>query len=164
MTTTLTPCLWFDGNGLEAAEYYVSVIPDSRITDVSHYGPDQPGQEGSVLTVAFELAGRPFTALNGGPAFKFTEAISLQVNAVDQGEVDRYTELLTAGGGEIGPCGWVKDRFGLSWQVVPEALIELIGDPDPLRANGAMQAMLGMTKIDIQALRDAADAAAAATA
>jgi predicted 3-demethylubiquinone-9 3-methyltransferase (glyoxalase superfamily) len=164
MTTTLTPCLWFDGNGLEAAEYYVSVFPDSRITDVSHYGPDQPGQEGTVLTVAFELAGRPFTALNGGPAFKFTEAISLQVSAADQGEVDRYTDLLTAGGGEIGPCGWVKDRFGLSWQVVPEALIELIGDPDPLRANGAMQAMLGMTKIDIQALRDAADAAAAPAA
>lgn len=159
--TTITPCLWFDGSGLEAAEYYVSVIPDSRITDVSHYGPDQPGKEGTVLTVAFELAGRPFTALNGGPAFTFTEAISLQVSAADQGEVDRYTELLTADGGEVGPCGWVKDRFGLSWQVVPEALVELIGDPDPLRANAAMQAMLGMTKIDIQALRDAADAAAA---
>jgi predicted 3-demethylubiquinone-9 3-methyltransferase (glyoxalase superfamily) len=157
--TTITPCLWFDGNGLEAAEYYVSVVPDSRITDVSYYGPDQPGKEGTVLTVAFELAGRPFTALNGGAAFKFTEAISLQVSAADQGEVDRYTDQLTAGGGEVGPCGWVKDRFGLSWQVVPQALIELIGDPNPLRANAAMQAMLGMTKIDIQALRDAADAA-----
>jgi predicted 3-demethylubiquinone-9 3-methyltransferase (glyoxalase superfamily) len=164
MTTTITPCLWFDGNGLEAAEYYVSVIPDSRITDVSHYGPDQPGKEGTVLTVAFELAGRPFTALNGGPAYKFTEAISLQVNAANQGEVDRYTELLTADGGEAGPCGWVKDRFGLSWQVVPEALIELLGDPNPLRANAAMQAMLGMKKIDIQALRDAADAAARSSA
>jgi predicted 3-demethylubiquinone-9 3-methyltransferase (glyoxalase superfamily) len=156
--TAITPCLWFDGNGLEAAEYYVSVIPDSRITDVSHYAADQPGQEGAVLTVAFELAGRPFTALNGGPAFKFTEAISLQVSAANQEEVDRYTEQLTAGGGEVGPCGWVKDRFGLSWQVVPDALIELIGDPDPLRANAAVQAMMGMTKIDIQALRDAADA------
>ena len=114
------------------------------------------------MTVAFELAGRPFTALNGGPQFKFTEAISLQVSAADQGEVDRYTEQLTAGGGEVGPCGWVKDRFGLSWQVVPEALTELIGDPNPLRANAAVQAMLGMTKIDIQALRDAADAAAPA--
>jgi len=157
--TTITPCLWFDGNGLEAAEHYVSVIPDSRITDVSYYGPEQPGEQGAVMTVAFELAGRPFTALNGGPAYKFSEAVSLQVNARDQDEVDRYSEQLTAGGGEVGPCGWVKDRFGLSWQVVPDALVELIGDPNPLRANAAVQAMLGMHKIDIQALRDAADAA-----
>ena len=160
--TTITPCLWFDGNGLEAAEHYVSVIPDSRITDVSYYGPDQPGEQGKVMTVAFELSGRPFTALNGGPMYKFTEAVSMQVSAHDQDEVDRYTEQFTAGGGEIGPCGWVKDRFGLSWQVVPEALMELIGDQDPLRANAAVQAMLGMTKIDIQALRDAAAAAATA--
>jgi predicted 3-demethylubiquinone-9 3-methyltransferase (glyoxalase superfamily) len=158
--TTITPCLWFDGNGLEAAELYVSVIPNSRITDVSYYGPDQPGKEGEAMTVAFELAGRPFTALNGGPQFKFTEAISLQVSAADQGEVDRYTELLTADGGEVGPCGWVKDRFGLSWQVVPEELIKLVGDQNPVRANAAVQAMLGMTKINIQAMRDAADAAA----
>ena len=162
--TTITPCLWFDGNGLEAAEYYVSVIPNSRITHVSHYGPDQPGEEGAVLTVAFELAGRPFQALNGGPQFKFTEAISLSVNAVDQAEVDRYTDMLTADGGEVGPCGWVKDRFGLSWQIVPDALPELLSDPDPVRANAAMQAMLGMMKIDIQALRDAADAAHAPSA
>jgi predicted 3-demethylubiquinone-9 3-methyltransferase (glyoxalase superfamily) len=157
--TTITPCLWFDGNGMEAAEYYVSVVPNSRITDVSYYGPDQPGKEGSVLTVAFELAGRSFTALNGGPQYKFTEAISLQLSAADQDEVDQYTERLTADGGEVGPCGWVRDRFGLSWQVVPDALLELIGDPNPLRANAAVQAMLGMTKIDIQALRDASDAA-----
>jgi predicted 3-demethylubiquinone-9 3-methyltransferase (glyoxalase superfamily) len=162
MTTTITPCLWFDGNGLEAAEYYVSVIPDSKITDVSYYGPDQPGKEGSVLTVAFELAGRPFTALNGGPHYKFSEAVSFQVSAADQDEIDRYTELLTADGGEVGPCGWVKDRFGLSWQVVPDELPVLISDPNPLRANAAMQAMLGMTKIDIQAIRDAADAVAPA--
>jgi predicted 3-demethylubiquinone-9 3-methyltransferase (glyoxalase superfamily) len=160
--TTITPCLWFDGNGLEAAEAYVSIIPDSRVTDVSYYGPEQPGEKGAVMTVAFELAGRPYTALNGGPQFKFTEAISLQVSAADQGEVDRYTELLTADGGEVGPCGWVKDRFGLSWQVVPEELIKLVGDQNPVRANAAVQAMLGMTKIDIQALRDAADAAAPA--
>jgi predicted 3-demethylubiquinone-9 3-methyltransferase (glyoxalase superfamily) len=160
--TTITPCLWFDGNGLEAAEAYVSVIPDSRVTDVSYYGPEQPGEKGAVMTVAFELAGRPYTALNGGPQFKFTEAISLQVSAADQGEVDRYTELLTADGGEVGPCGWVKDRFGLSWQVVPEELLKLVGDHNPVRANAAVQAMLGMTKIDIQALRDAADAAAPA--
>jgi predicted 3-demethylubiquinone-9 3-methyltransferase (glyoxalase superfamily) len=137
------------------------VIPDSRITDVSYYGPEQPGEKGKVMTVAFELAGRPFTALNGGPQYKFTEAVSLQVNAADQGEVDRYTERLTADGGEVGPCGWVKDRFGLSWQVIPEELPKLISDPNPLRANAAMQAMLGMTKIDIQGLRDAADAAVA---
>ena len=160
--TTITPCLWFDGNGLEAAEHYVSIVPDSTITDVSYYGADQPGEQGTVMTVAFELAGRPFTALNGGPVYKFTEAVSLQVSARDQEEVDRYTERLTEGGGEVGPCGWVKDRFGLSWQVVPEELVKLIGDPNPLRANAAVQAMLGMTKIDIQALRDAADAAATA--
>jgi predicted 3-demethylubiquinone-9 3-methyltransferase (glyoxalase superfamily) len=160
--TTITPCLWFDENGLEAAEHYVSVIPGSRITNVSHYGPDQPGKEGTVMTVAFELAGQPYTALNGGPAFKFTEAISLQVSAADQEEVDRYTEQLTAGGGEVGPCGWVKDRFGLSWQVVPSELIELVTDPNPVRANAATQAMLSMTKIDIAGLRAAADAAAPA--
>jgi predicted 3-demethylubiquinone-9 3-methyltransferase (glyoxalase superfamily) len=160
--TRITPCLWFDGNGLEAAEHYVSIVPDSTITDVSYYGADQPGEQGTVMTVAFELAGRPFTALNGGPEYKFTEAVSMQLSARDQDEVDRYTERLTEGGGEVGPCGWVKDRFGLSWQVVPEELVKLIGDPNPLRANAAVQAMLGMTKIDIQALRDAADAAATA--
>jgi predicted 3-demethylubiquinone-9 3-methyltransferase (glyoxalase superfamily) len=158
--TRISPCLWFDGNGLEAAEFYVSVIPGSRITSVSHYGPDQPGPEGAVMTVAFELAGQPYTALNGGPVFKFTEAISLQLYAADQEEVDRFTEQLTAGGGEIGPCAWIKDRFGLSWQIVPDVLIELVSDPDPVRANAAVQAMLTMMKIDIQALRDAADAAA----
>jgi predicted 3-demethylubiquinone-9 3-methyltransferase (glyoxalase superfamily) len=158
--TNITTCLWFDANGMEAAEYYVSVIPNSRITDVSHYGPNQPGEPGKVMTVAFELAGRPYTALNGGPQFKFTEAVSFQVSAASQEEVDSYTDKLTAGGGEIGPCGWVKDRFGLSWQVVPDELLRLTADPNPVRANAAVQAMLGMTKIDIQALRDAADAAA----
>lgn len=158
--TTITPCLWFDGNGMEAAELYVSIIPNSRITDVSRYGPDQPGQEGAVMTVSFELAGQPYLALNGGPEYKFTEAISLQVSAADQDEVDRYTEQLTANGGEVGPCGWVKDRFGLSWQVVPDEMVKLMGDPNPVRANAAVQAMLGMKKINIQALRDAADAAA----
>jgi predicted 3-demethylubiquinone-9 3-methyltransferase (glyoxalase superfamily) len=160
--TTITPCLWFDGNGQEAAELYVSVIPNSRITDMSHYGPDQPGQEGAVMTVSFELAGQAYLALNGGPHYKFTEAISLQVSAVDQGEVDRYTDQLTAGGGEVGPCGWIKDRFGLSWQITPEDLPKLLSDPNPVRANAAMQAMMGMKKIDIQALHDAADAAASA--
>jgi len=155
--TTITPCLWFDGNGQEAAELYVSVIPDSRVTDVSHYGPDQGG---AVMTVSFELAGQAYLALNGGPQYKFTEAISLQVSAAGQDEVDRYTERLTANGGEVGPCGWIKDRFGLSWQIVPEELPKLLADANPLRANAAMQAMMAMKKIDIQALRDAADAAA----
>jgi predicted 3-demethylubiquinone-9 3-methyltransferase (glyoxalase superfamily) len=161
--SVITPCLWFDGNGLQAAEHYVSVIPNSRITQVSHYGSGQPGADGAVLTVAFELDGQPYTALNGGPQYTFTEAVSLQVSARNQDEVDSYTERLTAGGGEVGPCGWVKDRFGLSWQVVPAELPQLIGDPNPVRANAAMQAMLGMMKIDIQAMRDAAEAAAPAT-
>lgn len=155
--TTITPCLWFDGNGQEAAELYVSVIPNSRVTDMSHYGPDQGG---AVMTVSFELAGQAYLALNGGPQYKFTEAISLQVSAADQDEVDRYTDQLTANGGEVGPCGWIKDRFGLSWQIVPEELPKLLADANPLRANAAMQAMMAMKKIDIQALRDAADAAA----
>jgi predicted 3-demethylubiquinone-9 3-methyltransferase (glyoxalase superfamily) len=157
--TSITPCLWFDGNGLEAAEFYVSVFPRSKIGQVSHYGPDQGG---GVLTVAFELDGRAFTALNGGPEFKFTEAVSFQVSASGQDEVDRYTSELTAGGGEVGPCGWVKDRFGLSWQVVPDELMVLLGDSNPDRASAALQAMMKMTKIDIQARRDAADAAAPA--
>jgi predicted 3-demethylubiquinone-9 3-methyltransferase (glyoxalase superfamily) len=160
--TTITPCLWFDGNGMDAAELYVSIIPNSRITDVSRYGPDQPGQEGAVMTVSFELAGQPYLALNGGPQYKFTEAVSLQVSAADQGEVDRYTDQLTVNGGEVGPCGWVKDRFGLSWQVVPDEMVKLMSDPNPVRANAAVQAMLGMKKINIQALRDAADAVASA--
>lgn len=155
--TTITPCLWFDGNGQEAAELYVSVIPNSRVTDMSHYGPDQGG---AVMTVSFELAGQAYLALNGGPQYKFTEAISLQVSAADQDEVDRYTDQLTANGGEVGPCGWIKDRFGLSWQIVPEELPKLLADANPLRASAAMQAMMAMKKIDIQALRDAADAAA----
>jgi predicted 3-demethylubiquinone-9 3-methyltransferase (glyoxalase superfamily) len=159
--TTITQCLWFDGNGQEAAEYYVTVVPNSRLTSDTHYGPDQPGEVGAVMTVTFELDGVPYLALNGGPQYKFTEAYSIQLSARDQAEVDRYTEQLTAGGGEIGPCGWLKDRFGLSWQVVPAMLPELLADPDPVRANAAMQAMLGMMKIDIQGIRDAADAAAA---
>jgi predicted 3-demethylubiquinone-9 3-methyltransferase (glyoxalase superfamily) len=155
----ITQCLWFDDNGLEAAEQYVSIIPNSRITSVTNYGPDQPGKEGTAMMVTFELDGQAYSALNGGPHYKHSEAFSIQVSASDQAEVDSYTERLTAGGGEIGPCGWVKDRFGLSWQVVPQVLPELLGDPNPVRANAAMQAMMKMTKIDIQGLRDAADAA-----
>jgi predicted 3-demethylubiquinone-9 3-methyltransferase (glyoxalase superfamily) len=157
--STITQCLWFETEGEQAAELYVSVIPNSRITGVTRYGPDQPGEPGSVMTVTFELDGQSYFALNGGPHYKHTEAFSIQVSARDQAEVDSYTERLTAGGGELGPCGWLKDRFGVSWQVTPAVLPELLSDPNPVRANAAMQAMMTMTKIDIQALRDAADAA-----
>ena len=117
--TTITPCLWFDGNGLEAAELYVSVIPGSRITDVSYYGPDQPGEQGKVMTVAFELAGRAFTALNGGPMYKFTEAVSLQVSAHDQDEVDQYTGQLTAGGGEMARAAGSRTASGCPGRSCP---------------------------------------------
>jgi predicted 3-demethylubiquinone-9 3-methyltransferase (glyoxalase superfamily) len=153
-----TPCLWFDTQGEEAAEFYTSVFPNSKIVEVTRYGPSGPRPEGMVMTVTFTLDGQEYVALNGGPEFTFSEAISFQVDCGSQEEVDEYWSRLSDGG-EEGPCGWLKDRFGLSWQIVPEELVKLIGDPNPLRANAAMQAMLGMTKIDIQALRDAADAA-----
>jgi predicted 3-demethylubiquinone-9 3-methyltransferase (glyoxalase superfamily) len=158
--STITPCLWFDGNAEEAVAFYTSVVPDSRITAISHYGPGMPYPAGSVMTVAFELAGAPYTALNGGPEFPFTEAISLQISAADQDEVDRYWAQLSEGG-QPGPCGWLKDRFGLSWQVVPDALPALMSDTDPARANAAAQALMTMSKIDIAALQQAAEAAAA---
>ena len=159
----ITTCLWFDDQAEEAMNFYVSIFKNSKVLSVTRWPKGHP-QQGQVLVASFELDGVQFLALNGGPQYKFTEAISLSVNAVDQGEVDRYTDLLTADGGEVGPCGWVKDRFGLSWQIVPDVLPELLADPDPVRANAAMQAMLGMMKIDIQALRDAADAASAPSA
>ena len=159
-TQRITPCLWFDGRAEEAAKFYTSIFKNSRITAVSHYG--EAGREihgqtpGTVLTVAFELDGQSFTALNGGPIFKFTEAISLQVDCQTQEEVDYYWDGLTAGG-EEGPCGWLKDRYGVSWQVVPDALITLIQDPDPGRSQRAMAAMMTMKKIDIAAMQAAAD-------
>ena len=152
--TTITPCLWFDGDGLEAAEFYVSLFPDSRIDDVS------PAPDGSPLIISFTLMGRPFQALNGGPQFTFTEAVSLVIPCDGQVEVDRYWSALTQGG-EESMCGWLKDRFGLSWQVVPDQLSEILGDPDPDRAARATQAMLQMRKLDIDALRAAADRAPA---
>ncbi|MGW8992098.1 VOC family protein [Streptomyces zhihengii] len=154
----ITPNLWFDTQGKEAAEFYVSVFPDSRITHVSYYGEAGPGPAGTVLTVDFVLDGTPFTAINGGPQFTFTEAVSLLVDCADQEEVDHYWARLGEGGQE-GPCGWLKDRYGLSWQVVPAALGELLEDPDPERAQRAMRAMLGMHKLDVAALRAAADGA-----
>lgn len=157
---TVTPCLWFDGNAEEAVEFYVSLVPGSKVTAISRYGPGMPLPEGMVMTISFELAGSAYTALNGGPEYQFTPAISLQLPAADQDEVDRYWALLSEGG-EPGPCGWLTDRFGLSWQVIPEALPELMSDPDPARAQAAQQALMTMSKIDIAALRQAADNATA---
>ena len=154
--TRITPCLWFDTEGEEAASFYVSLFKNSRITDVSRYGEAGPRPAGTVMVVSFELDGQPFTALNGGPEFTFSEAISLQVDCQTQEEVDYYWDGLTAGG-EEGPCGWLKDRYGVSWQVVPNALITLIQDPDPGRSKRAMAAMMTMKKIDIAALQAAAD-------
>jgi len=152
----ITPNLWFDTEGLEAAEFYVSVFPNSKITNVSHYGEAGPRPAGMVLTVEFELDGQPFTAINGGPEFTFDEAVSFLVNCADQEEVDYYWAKLSEGG-EEGPCGWLKDRFGLSWQIIPAVMADLLTDPDPGRSQRAMRAMLGMKKIDLAALHAAAD-------
>jgi predicted 3-demethylubiquinone-9 3-methyltransferase (glyoxalase superfamily) len=155
----ITPCLWFEDQGEDAATFYTGLFPDSRITDVSRYGAGGPGPEGKVMTVSFELNGRPFLALNGGPQYRFSEAISFQVFCDSQDEVDRYWEALTEGG-EPGPCGWLKDRFGLSWQIVPTRLIELLQDPDRGRSARVMQAMMAMGKIEIAEIEDAAGAVA----
>jgi predicted 3-demethylubiquinone-9 3-methyltransferase (glyoxalase superfamily) len=152
----IVPCLWFDGQGEEAAEFYTSVFPNSKITEVVRYGKGVLGKEGAVMTVSFSLDGQEYLALNGGPQFTFSEAISLQIHCTSQEEVDDYWAKLTAGGGEEGPCGWLKDRYGLSWQVVPTALLELGADPDRDRADRAMQAMMRMGKIDIAELYRAA--------
>jgi len=155
----ITPMLWFDDQAEQAAELYTSVFPNSRITEVNRYGEAGPGTPGGVMTVAFELDGERFVALNGGPQpFHFDESISFVIDCGDQEEVDHYWGALAADGGEEGPCGWLKDRFGLSWQVVPRRLLELIGDPDRDRAQRAMACMLEMKKIDIAALEEAAAA------
>jgi predicted 3-demethylubiquinone-9 3-methyltransferase (glyoxalase superfamily) len=157
---TLYPCLWFDGNAQEAAEFYTSLLPDSHVDKVSRSPADTPsGPAGMIMTVDFTLAGQRMQGLNGGPDFHFNEAVSLVIECEDQAEVDRLWAALTASGGEPGPCGWVKDRFGLSWQVVPRELIRLVEDPDPERARRAMEAMLRMGKIEVDELRRAADAA-----
>ncbi|WP_340559064.1 VOC family protein [Streptomyces sp. GSL17-111] len=155
----ITPNLWFDTQGKEAAEFYCSVFPNSRITDVAYYGEAGPRPAGTVLTVDFELDGQRYVALNGGPEFTFDEAISLSIDCADQEEVDHYWTKLSEGG-EEGPCGWLKDRYGLSWQVVPRRLEELLADPDRARADRAMTAMLGMKKLDVAALEAAADGTA----
>jgi predicted 3-demethylubiquinone-9 3-methyltransferase (glyoxalase superfamily) len=157
MKKQIVPCLWFDMEGEEAAEFYTSIFPNSKIVSVAHYGEAMPRPAGTVMTVNFELNGQEFLALNGGPEFSFSEAISFQVFCEDQDEVDRYWNALTEGG-EEGPCGWLKDRFGLSWQIVPTRLTELLQDPDPGRSHRAMQAMLEMKKIETAELERAADA------
>ncbi|MCX2969761.1 MULTISPECIES: VOC family protein [Streptomyces] len=154
----ITPNLWFDDQGLEAAEFYVSVFPNSRVGNVTHYGEAGPREAGMVMTVDFVLDGQDYTAINGGPEITFNEAMSLLVECADQAEVDRYWAALSEGGQE-GPCGWLKDRYGLSWQVVPRRLDELINDPDTARRERAMEAMLRMGKIDVAALEAAADGA-----
>jgi predicted 3-demethylubiquinone-9 3-methyltransferase (glyoxalase superfamily) len=154
----ITPCLWFDTEGEEAAKFYTSIFPRSRITDVARYGSAGPRPEGTVMTVSFELDGQKFVALNGGPQFTFNEAVSFQVMCESQDEVDTYWSKLSEGG-EEGPCGWLKDRFSLSWQIVPTRLPELLEDPDREKSQRVMAAMLEMRKIDVEALERAAAAA-----
>jgi predicted 3-demethylubiquinone-9 3-methyltransferase (glyoxalase superfamily) len=151
----IAPCLWFDTQAEEAATFYTSVFPNSRILNVMHYGPAGPREEGMVMVVDFELDGNKLMALNGGPEFSFSEAISLHVSCENQEEVDAYWAALTEGG-EEGPCGWLKDRFGVSWQIDPVRLTELLEDSDREKANRVMRAMLKMRKIDIAELERAA--------
>jgi predicted 3-demethylubiquinone-9 3-methyltransferase (glyoxalase superfamily) len=157
MTQKITPMLWFDTQAEEAAEFYVGLFPDSRIREVSRYGEGMPKPAGTAMVVDFEIAGQRYQALNGGPEFTFTEAVSFVVDCADQKEVDYYWDAMTADGGEESQCGWLKDKFGVSWQIIPQQLSSLIGGPDPAGAQRATQAMLGMRKLDIQALQDAYD-------
>ncbi len=152
----ITPFLWFNDNAEEAMDFYVSIFKNSKVLGVSRYGDAGPGAPGSVMTANFQLDGQDFTALNGGPNFKFTEAVSFVVDCETQEEVDWYWNQLSAGG-EESQCGWLKDKFGLSWQIVPRALGELAGDPDPVKAQRVIHAMLQMRKLDIAALRRAYD-------
>ena len=147
----ITTCLWFDTEGEEAAKFYTSLIPNSKILDVSRHGEAGPREAGTVMTVSFEVDGNKFLALNGGPQYTFSEAISFQILCESQEEVDAYWAALTAGG-EEGPCGWLKDRFGVSWQVVPKRLTDLLGDPDQQKSQRVMRAMMQMKKIQIDEL------------
>jgi predicted 3-demethylubiquinone-9 3-methyltransferase (glyoxalase superfamily) len=157
MSDKIIPCLWFDGNAEEAANYYAAHLPDARVGKITRSPADNPSmKEGAVLVVEFSIAGRDFVGLNGGPNFKFTEAVSFQIMCDDQAEADRLTEALSAVP-EAEQCGWVKDRFGLSWQIVPRRMMALLADPDPDRARAAMQAMMTMKRIDIAAVEAAAD-------
>jgi predicted 3-demethylubiquinone-9 3-methyltransferase (glyoxalase superfamily) len=156
MPQKIVPNLWFDTEAEEAADFYTSVFPNSRVVNVAHYTEAGPRPAGTVMTVEFELDGERFVGINGGPQFNFSEAVSFQITCKDQEEIDYYWDRLTDGG-EEGPCGWAKDRFGLSWQVAPTGMDELFSHPDPERARRAMEAMLGMRKLDIAALHAAAD-------
>jgi predicted 3-demethylubiquinone-9 3-methyltransferase (glyoxalase superfamily) len=154
----ITPFLWFDTQAEQAANFYVSVFKNSKITGVSHYTEGAPGPAGSVMTVGFNLDGQDYTALNGGPLFTFNESISFVVHCADQAEVDHYWTALTADGGEESQCGWLKDKFGVSWQIVPDKMFGLLMGPDKAGAERATQAMLKMRKLDLQALQNAYDA------
>lgn len=152
----ISPCLWFDGEAEEAAKFYVSLLPDSRIEKIQKNTVDGPaGKAGSVLVVEFTLAGQRFLALNGGTRFEYTHAISFKIDCADQAEVDRLWDALSADGGAVEQCGWLRDRFGVSWQIVPTALMQYLGGPDPAGARRAMQAMMQMVKLDIEGLRKA---------
>lgn len=151
----ITPFLWFDTEAEEAAKFYVSIFPNSKIISVSHYGDSGPMPAGSVMTVQFQLAGLEFVGLNAGPDIKFTEAVSFCVHCSTQAQVDTYWKKLTKGGGKPGPCGWLKDKYGLSWQITPDALLELVTHPDQEKASRAMKAMMEMSKIDIRKIKQA---------
>ena len=152
----ITPCLWFDGTAEEAAQFYTSVFPNSEITKIFRSPADTPsGPEGMVLTVEFTIAGQPFIGLNGGSDFKFNESVSFSIDCADQAEVDRYWDILVQGGGEHSVCGWLKDRYGLSWQVVPKKANEYFEGSDREGAKRAMEAMLKMTKLNVEELREA---------
>ena len=153
----IVPNLWFDTQAEEAAHYYIDVFGSGRVLNVAHYPEEGPGPAGQVMMVEFEVAGMRLVGINGGPQFTFTEAVSLQVDCADQAEVDRFWDRLVRDGGEEGQCGWLKDRYGLSWQIVPAGMDEMFSDPDPGRAQRAVQAMLGMRRLDVAALRAAAD-------
>ena len=155
MQQKITTFLTFEDQAEEAIRFYTSIFPDSRIVSEQRYGPAGPGPEGSLMTASFELAGQEFMALNGGSSFSFAQGISLFVDCEDQADVDGYWEKLTADGGEPGPCGWLTDRFGVSWQIIPRRLGELLGDEDPEKATRAMEAMLRMTKIEVDELEAA---------
>ena len=152
----ISPFLWFDSNAEEAVQFYVSIFKNSKIKDVSRYGDAGPGPKGQVMVMNFEIEGQDFVALNGGPRFHFTEAISFVVHCQGQKEVDHYWDRLLEGGGQTQACGWLKDRFGLSWQIVPDEFFELMKDEDPAARSRVMQAMLGMIKFDVEGLKRAA--------
>ena len=157
MSQKIIPNLWFDTQAEEAAHYYIDVFGQGRVISVARYPEGAPGPAGSVMTVEFEVGGLRFIGINGGPQFPFTEAVSFQIDCADQAEVDRFWNRFVADGGTEGQCGWLTDKYGLSWQVVPDGMAEVFADPDPERAQRAVQAMLGMKKLDVAALRAAAD-------